>query len=87
MSAEIVTPFGIHAAQEPCEEVIARIRDMLAKAERGEILGIVYGWVKPNHVVSFGVTAGTADANLLVAAASQAWFDVMHALNDVASDD
>lgn len=46
--------FGGPAPGEPSEAVIARLRELLDEAERGEIVGLAYAIARPNDQAMHG---------------------------------
>lgn len=57
-------------------DIIGVLESLIAKAARGELLGLVVGYVEGNNEVRTQIAAGSADAGLLVAAASSLNFEI-----------
>lgn len=55
---------------EPDEETIALLRGLLAKAERGDLIGLGTYWVENQNDVVCSVAPGCARAALMVAGSS-----------------
>lgn len=69
--AEIIPLTGAHLGiGEADEEIVSLLRDLLAKAERGDVIGMGCYWIEGQNDIVFSVMSGHARAALMVAAAS-----------------
>lgn len=57
-------------------DIVNVLESLIVKAERGELLGLVVGYVEGNNEVRTQIASGSADAGLLVAAASSLCFEI-----------
>ncbi len=73
MTAEISPLFGgaLPDTGTPSEDVIAELRGLLERAERGEILGFGYFTVAGNRNVGTGWASGGAERHLMVTDVAQ----------------
>ncbi len=62
---------GSHPPNTAVDEIVEKLKDLLAEAERGEIVGFLFGSVRPTRAgISTGWVPGTATATDMLAAAS-----------------
>ena len=54
MAGNVAPLFGGLAPGEPSEAVVARLRELLAEAERGEVIGLAYALARPNAEAAHG---------------------------------
>jgi len=72
--------------REPCEEVVALLRDLLAMAERGELVSISYaGEMAAHGDTSHGIVTGRSQLQNVanhVWALEQIKFRILHEIED-----
>lgn len=70
--AEVIALSNAHLGiGEPDEEIIGLLRAVLARAEKGDVIGLGMYWVEGQNDIFMDVKAGCARAALMVAAASR----------------
>lgn len=86
MTAEIFKPFGAYATPGVCDDVVGVLKGLLARAERGEIVGVAYGAVDPMGAMIYGYKVGSTSGAVLLAAAVLSYQLLAAALVDVSPD-
>jgi hypothetical protein len=82
VSADVHRLTGAGPIIEPVAPVIARLRQMLAEAEAGEIKGIGYFTVRGNDAIRTGWVSGCADRVQMLAGGRLLDYRVVKATDD-----
>lgn len=68
--AEVIPITGAHLGiGEPDEEIVSLLRAVLARAEKGDVIGLGMYWIEGQNDILLDVKAGCARAALMVSGA------------------
>lgn len=69
---------------EPCQDIIEKLEDLLARAKRGEIIGITCAGVEANNSIFDWFASGCADKSFMMLAVhslhtriTRGWYDLV----------
>lgn len=75
-----VVPLGeAHATGAPVPEVVEMLEDLVAKARRGEIIGIACAWVDGGHGQFTGWRSGSTQTGAMIATTAMLAYRVVEA--------